>query len=310
MRQRLQARVRRFRAGWMFVATRRAVQACVWGALALSLSSFAARAAAPVVLTFGAYASDKPSAMVEQLRPTLDLLEKGAAKLLGQPVHIKLQVARDYEIGVANLVTGRFDFERLGAAPYVLAKEQAPGIEILAAERFGKGKLFDGVICVAKSSGIHTVAQLKGKTFAFGSEESTIGRYMAQLYLARAGITRSDLKSFEYLERHDRVGMAVGAGQFDAGALEGTIFDKLVADGVPIRPLATFQNPTKAWVARVGLDPRIKKALSRALLAIKDPKALAALRFDGFLPAEDHDYDVVRKAIKENWRFFRPPSSS
>jgi phosphonate transport system substrate-binding protein len=311
MRQGLRRCVGRFRARPISRAATRPLAICVGAVFAVSLSSVGASAASPpITLTFGAYASDKPSAMVEQLRPTLDVLEEGAGKLLGRPVRIKLQVARDYATGVANLLSGRFDFERLGAATYVLAKERAPGIEILAAERFGHGKVFDGVICVGKNSRIGTVAQLKGKTFAFGSEESTIGRYMAQLFLARAGITRNDLKSFAYLERHDRVGMAVGSGQFDAGALEGTIFDKLVTDGVPIRALATFQTPTKAWVARVGLDQHIKDALRRALLAIKDPKALAALRFDGFLPANDGDYSLIRAAIKENWRFFRPSSSS
>lgn len=279
--------------------------------LALSNCAANAQAGAPgLSLSFGTYASDKPSAMVEQLRPTLNILQQELSKALHRPVHIKFQVARDYQTGVQDLVAGRVDFARLGAASYVLAKDKAPGIDILAAERFGDAKSFEGIICVGDSSGITSLAQLKGKSFAFGSEDSTIGRFMAQLYLARAGITAGELKSYQYLERHDRVGMAVGAGQFDAGALEGTIFAKLVAAGVPIRPLASFRAPTKAWVARVGLDASIKAELRRALLAVKDPKALAALRFDGFLPADDADYSLVRAAMKENRRFFRTPSSS
>ena len=35
--------------------------------------------------------------------------------------------------------------------------------------------------------------------------------------LMRAGIYAKDLKRFEYLGRHDKVGMAVGAQLFDAG---------------------------------------------------------------------------------------------
>lgn len=289
---------------------RAALAACF---LVCGASAFAASARtepSAISLTFGVYASDKPSAMVEQIRPTLDVLERELANRLHRPVHIKLQVARNYQAGIADLVAGRVDFERLGAASYVLAKEEAPGIDILAAERFGDAKFFKGVICVGNSSGITTLAQLKGKTFAFGSEDSTIGRYMAQLYLARAGITAGELKSYQYLGRHDRVGMAVGAGQFDAGALEGTIFAKLVAAGVPIRPLASFRAPTKAWVARIGLDAPVKEELRRALLAVKDSKALAALRFDGFLAADDADYSLVRAAMKENGGFFRTPSSS
>ena len=101
---------------------------------------------------------------------------------------------------------------------------------------------------------------------------------------------------------------AVGAGLFDAGALEGTMFKKLKAQGVPIRAIHTMRNATKAWVARSGLDERITKALRQALLEIDDERALTALRFDGFLPGQDADYDATREAITRNSEFFDPNS--
>src|SRR5208282_4626502 len=162
------------------------------------------------------------------------------------------------------------DFERLGPASYVEAKKKAPGITILAAERYGESRVFEGVICVSTTSSIRSIEDLKGKSFAFADEQSTIGRYLAQLYLVHHGIRAEDLKSFEYLDRHDRVGHAVASGQFDAGALEGTIFKKLVDQGVPIRQLASFPNVTKPWIARAGLDPRVVAALRQGLLGLHD----------------------------------------
>jgi len=267
-------------------------------------------ARADVHLVFGVYASDKPTAMVEQLRPILNLLEKGVSVRVGEPVKITLQVDRDYETAAANFVAGRVDFTRLGAASYVAVKDQVPDLTILAAEKYNHSKFFEGVICVNTASTIDRVSDLVGKTFAFGSEKSTIGRYLAQLYLAEHGVTESKLKSFRYLGRHDRVGTAVGSGQFDAGALEDTIFEKLVGTGVvPIRAIASFPTVTKAWVARAGLAPRIRDALVATLVAINDPKALAALRFDGFEGASDSDYDRTRTAIKKNDLFFDQPRS-
>jgi phosphonate transport system substrate-binding protein len=270
---------------------------------------FPGAARADIALVFGAYASDKPSAMVEQLRPTLDLLELAMSERLGEPVTIKLRVARDYETGLAELTSGRVDFARLGAASYVAAKEEAPKLSILAAERYGESIFFNGVICVATDSPIHTLGELAGKSFAFGDEQSTLGRYIAQLTLARAGITAATLKDFKYLERHDRVGAAVASGQFEAGALEETMFDKMVASGARLRQIAAFPTVTKPWVGRVGLAPRIGAAISSSLLGIRDPVALAALRFDGFATSDDSDYEVTRASIKENWRFFARPSS-
>lgn len=260
-------------------------------------------------LTFGVDASDKPSAMVQQIRPTLDLLEQAVGRTLGEKVTISMIVESDYQLGVDRLVQGHSDFERLGPASYVAAKDKAPGIAILAAERYGDSHFFEGVICVGTASGITRIEDLKGKSFAFGDEQSTIGRYLAQLYLVRHGIRAGDLKSYEYLNRHDRVAYAVSTGQFDAGALEGTIFHKLADQGLQIRQLASFQNVTKPWVARAGLDPKVIAALRKGLIGIQDKAALAALRFDGFLPATDDDYAIIRASIKENPLFFQKPAS-
>ncbi len=128
-------------------------------------------ARADVRLSFGVYASDKPTAMVEEMRPTLDLLEKTLAADLEQPVTIKMQVYRDYETARAKFVAGDVDFMRLGAASYIEAKRMAPDIEILAAEKFNNSHFFEGVICVNTKSDIHKPSDLVDKTFAFGSEE-------------------------------------------------------------------------------------------------------------------------------------------
>lgn len=259
---------------------------------------------AEVSLVFGVYTSDKPSAMVRQFRPSLNVIAKRAGEILGEDVKIRMQVVRSYDDGVKLIVSGSVDFVRLGPASYVTAKAQNPAIEILAMEHKNGAKSFNGIIAVRTDSNITDVRQLKGRTFAFGSKRSTIGRYLAQLQLARAGVFARDLKRYEYLGRHDKVGAAVGAGLFDAGALKENTFAKLVAKGVLIRAIAKMRNMTKPWVARADLEPRLKQALRQALLGLDDPAALAALRFDGFLPGNDSDYEPTRRAIEENPRFF------
>ena len=62
-----------------------------------------------------------------------------------------------------------------------------------------------------------------------------------------------------------KLGTAVGAGLFDAGALNESTFNKLVKKGVPIRELARFTNVTKPWIARAGLSDRIFNALQETL---------------------------------------------
>ncbi len=248
-------------------------------------------------LRFGVYTTDKPTAMVKKLRPILNALETDLSQRLGEPVTIRLQVARDYAQGLQDLVTGKVDIARLGAASYIKAKTANPQIKILAMENHRGGKTFPGVICVHADNAIRQARDLKGKRFAFGNARSTFGRYLSQQYLLDHGLTASDLSGFAFLGRHDKVGEAGGAGEFDAGALKESTFNKLVRQGVPLRALAKLPIVTRPWVVRHGIPEPLYRAMRDALLQLKSPKALKALKKDGFLPGHDADYDGIRAAM-------------
>ena len=184
-------------------------------------------AMAEVNLKFGVYTSDKASTMVKMFRPILNELETRLSEKLNKEVKIKLQVANDYEKGISNLVNGDVDFARMGPASYILSKEKNPDLRLLAMESKKGRKKFYGIIAVHEQSDINNISQLKGRSFAFGNERSTIGRYLSQHVLSEQGIYAKDLGKYDYLKRHDRVGAAVGSGQYDAGALKESTFKKL-----------------------------------------------------------------------------------
>jgi phosphonate transport system substrate-binding protein len=272
--------------------------------LVLALAPLSNPAAAKVAVVFGVYAPDKSAAMAGELRPSLDRIAGTMGDILGEEVEIRMEVARSYEQGIEMIVSGRADFMRLGPASYVMAKRRDPGLDILAMEKQRGGKTFKGVICVRDGSDITEIQQLRGRSFAFGTKRSMLGRFFSQLTLLRHGIYARDLGRYEYLGGDEKVGRAVGAGRFDAGALEEASFTRLVEKGVPIRAIATFSNWTRPWAARAGLDQRVKTALREALLRLDDPVMLKALRFDGFLDGDDADYDPTRQAIRQNPWFF------
>ena len=276
----------------------------VMAALFLWLA-FTAVAHAEVILKFGLYASDKPSELKKKFGPVIKALSPAVAQRLGEKVTITFKFARDYEEGVRDLTSGAADFARFGPASYVAAKKTNPGIEILAVESKKGKKSFNGVICVAGNSAIQTVTDLKGKSFAFGNELSTIGRYLSQQYLLENGVKATDLSGYEYLGSHSKVGVAVARSKFAAGALKESTFKKLVKKGTGLRELAAFPNMTKPWLARAGLPEKVRKALSESLIDLKDPEALKVLKKDGFLPGTDADYNVIRSAIENNDLFFK-----
>jgi len=266
---------------------------------------FSQAAMAEITLKFGVYTSDKPTTMVTTFRPILNELENKLSVRLAEPVIIRMQVAKDYDQGIDDLVNGRVDFARMGPASYILSKKLNADLELLVMENQKGKKTFYGVICIHQDSSIESVSQLKNLSFAFGNKNSTIGRYLSQLLLAENGVYANDLSSFEYLERHDRVGTAVGAGFFDAGALKESTYKKLIAKGVKIKELVRFPNVTKPWIAKQSLDKKVVLALQESLLEIDSPEILKKLKKDGFLPANDSDYDLIRESLEKNELFFQ-----
>jgi phosphonate transport system substrate-binding protein len=251
-------------------------------------------------LSFGVYTSDKPTDMYRAFKPILVYLEGALSESLSKPVQIKLRVFNSYDSARDALVNEEVDFVRFGPSSYILAKEKNPGVQILVIEEQEGQYQFKGVIFTRVDSGINAIKDLKGRSFAFGDPDSTIGRYLSQSFLVGAGIHQKDLWKHEYLERHDRVVDAVVSGKFDAGAAKEGTYAKFKDKGLKV--LETFDNITKPWVARSKLDAATTGAIRKSLAALKDKKVLDALgeKITGFNSevAKDEMYDPVREGMK------------
>lgn len=258
---------------------------------------------AGIELVFGTYAADKPTSTVKKYQPFLSFLSGRMSEELGEPVSIRLKIAKEYGEGIRQLASGEVDFARFGPASYVHVMKEDPGVRIVAMESKNGAKRFKGVIVVHKDSSVQAVEDLAGLSFAFGDELSTIGRYLAQEYLLDAGISSADLHEFAYLGRHDLVGEAVGAGKYSAGALKESTYKKLVAKGVPIRVLASFDNVTKPWLASSQMPENVLAAMRKVMLASENEEIVRRISKNGFLLGADQDYDIIRRAMERSLAF-------
>lgn len=279
---------------------------------AMILSFFGgARSEDALQLNFGVYTSDKPTDMYRAFKPILLELEAGLKKEFSRTTQIKLRVFTTYEAAREAILKEEVDFARFGPSSFILALEKNPAVRLLVIEEQEGQHTFKGVIFTRDNSGVQDIKDLKGKSFAFGDPDSTIGRYLSQSYLVGAGIYARDLSKFEYLDRHDKVVDSVLAGKFDAGvAKEGTLA-KFKDKGIKV--LQTFDNVTKPWVARSKLEPKIGDAIQKCLGALKDKKALDSIgeKITGFNVqyAKSEIYDPVRKGMKEAEKFVKGPST-
>ncbi|MAC82622.1 MAG: phosphonate ABC transporter substrate-binding protein [Arcobacter sp.] len=251
-------------------------------------------------LKFGIYTSDKASVMYKQFSPIIKYLEKDAKKQ-GLDLKISIKIYPSYESALEGIVKGDYDFARFGPASYILAKQRNKDIKLLVKEEHKGKKVFNGVFIVRKGSTIKSLKDLKNKSFAFGDKQSTIGRYLAQNELLKVNITSKDLKKFDYLNRHDKVALAVVHGDFDSGVVKESSYKKYKNRG--LKSIASFQNITKPWLVKAGLDDKVYNTLKKSLLNLKDKEVLKSIKKTAFLEAMDDDYTIIKESMDNSSRF-------
>lgn len=249
----------------------------------------------PRILRFATYATERPSEELRKMEPFQKDVELGLQQR-GVAARVDIRIFPTYAEANQALVAGDVDFVRFGPASYVVAKQKNHDLILLAMEGHEGKKHFSGLIVVANTSPIRTLADLRGRKIAFGDPSSTTGRYLAQGELVKAGLSAKDLAGHDYLGRHDKVVFAVASGTYDAGATNERTFEKYAGEK-GLRELIRFPSPTQAWIARSGLDATTVNALRATLLSMTGA-GLEYIGRNGFRPASDSDFDELRKAMK------------
>lgn len=257
----------------------------------------------PLRLEFGVYPSDRATVMYRKFSPVLDAIRVPIENLLHREVDIHMTIFPDYESGIKALADGDVDFVRFGPSSYILAEEINPKIQLLAMELRKGLKRFNGLIIARKDSGIESIKDLSGKSFAFGEPNSTIGAFLAQALLVENNISEADLSKHEYLGRHDKVAQAVIVGTHDAGAVKPSTYKKL-CDPKEIIIVQAFSTVTKPWVASSTLSKDICAAITASLLMLEGDESLGELGCSGFAEATPKEYDLVREGMDKAKTFY------
>ncbi len=158
-------------------------------------------------------------------------------------------------------------------------------------------------------SPIQSLADLKGRSFAFGDVNSTSGHLMPEYFMRQAAVDPQVIAKAIYTGGHDATLLAVANGKVDAGALDEAVFQRLTTTGKvdPATVRVFWTTPPffdYVWVARKGLDTRLSGAVASAFLALSDAdpqqkQILDALSAKNYLTADDASYDKLRQAAEQ-----------
>jgi len=250
-------------------------------------------------LTIGLIPSEDSQAMIESSKQVLDDLQ---AKI-GMPV--VPFVATDYNGIIEALRSGKLDVAYLGPFSYVLATSVADveAFSVAVTKKTGQSA-YKSVILARKDSGIHSLADLKGHTFAFVDPSSASGHLFPKAGLEQAGFAPDSLfKRVIFSGSHDASILAVENKKVDAAAVADRIFASAVAKGVVKQDdfeivWSSKPIPESPMVWRKALDPQLKKKIADALASIKDVPWGDQGLLNGFQPTTDASYDVVRETAK------------
>lgn len=269
--------------------------------LVLALS-FGAALAQPTVLRVSAIPDEAPTELQRKFKPLEAYLERETG------MQVQFTPVSDYAAVVEGLANRKIDLAWLGGFTYVQAKLRTNGGAVPIVQR-AEDEKFTSKFIVPADSPAKTLADLKGKTFAFGSASSTSGHLMPRHFLQQAGIQPDrDFKAVAFSGAHDATVAFVAAGRAEAGVLNASVWDKLVEAKNPnatrVRVLATTPAYYDYnWTVRPGLEPALVKKLTDAFLKL-DPahpehrELMALQRASKFIPTQASNYDGIEGAAK------------
>jgi phosphonate transport system substrate-binding protein len=279
--------------------TRRKLIAGTSAMLAAPMAMMGSLARAADVLTVGLIPSEDSRAMIANSQAMMDMLSKA----LGMPV--KPFVAADYNGVIEALRSKRLDVAYLGPFSYVLGTTVADIEAFAVAETKKAGRTFYHSLIVAhKDSGIKTVADLKGKNFAFVDPSSTSGHLFPKAGLIKLGFDpEKDFGRIIFSGSHDANAVAVQNKRIDAVAIADRILDAAITKGLAKREdlVVVWKSdpiPESPTVWRRDLDPALKKRIQAAFLEVKDIPWSDQGVLNGFHPTNDAAYNVIRETAK------------
>ena len=256
--------------------------------------------AAPPMLRLSMIPTTDPGKMLRDSRPLIDYLEREVG------AKIDMTIPLNYAAVVEAVVNDKVDIAHFGGFTYVQASARA-GVRPLV-QRL-QDTQFHSLFITQPDSPIHSLADLRGHTFAFGDVNSTSGHLMPEYFMREAKVDAQVIARALYTGAHDATALAVANKKVDAGALDELVFKRLTQDGkISAAQVRVFYTTPPfmdyVWAARKTLDPALAERFAQALLRLdtarlQDRPILDFLSATRYVRATDASYDRLRRAAKD-----------
>ena len=282
----------------MLIPSRSRTLKCISAAFAVLCAS---AALAQTTLKVSAIPDENPTELLRKFTPLGKYLESKIG------MKVEFTPVTDYAATVEGLAAKKIDLVWYGGFTFVQARLKT-GNAIPIAQREEDEK-FKSVFITQPNSGINSLKDLTGKTFTFGAPSSTSGSLMPRFYMMKEGIDPDKtLKRVAFSGAHDATALQVAGGKVDAGALNISVYEKMLAekkiDASQVKVFYTTPGYYDYnWTVRGDLDPILIKKLTDAFLALdaKNPEhkeILALQRATRFIATKPENYKNIEEAAR------------
>jgi phosphonate transport system substrate-binding protein len=238
-----------------------------------------------------------PAATLEAYGPLMDYL----AARLDRPV--QLLQRRTYAEINEMLRSGQADVAFVCGGAFVEG-ERDFGMELLVAPQVRGQTVYRAYLIVSRADAARTLADLRGRAFAFTDPLSNSGRLALEYRLWLMG-ERPDtfFSQVIFTYSHDNSIRAVADGVVDAAVVDSLVYDYTVARDPRYsgRTKVIERSPfygIPPVVVHPQLNPQLKEEVRAALLGMHTTEqgraALAHLLLDRFVPVQPDAYATIR----------------
>lgn len=224
--------------------------------------------------------------------------------------HVTGQVLSSYAAVTEGMTSNQVDIGWVGSLDYVIAHQKNGAEAVTKSVRRGLPS-YKAFIIVNVNSGINSIADLKGKKFAFGDPTSASSSLYPRYMMMKAGFDPKNLGQTVNISNQTQIAVEVCQGVVDAGAIYDDARTNKGADtscpGImqKTKIIATTDPPIPGdpQMLRHNLNSGQKAKLKAAMIAMgSDPEIAPALKalytIDSLAPASDKDYDNLREVIR------------
>ena len=244
--------------------------------------------------------------------PKLVPIYEQIGKLIGEKVgcDVKVYVATNYNAEIEAMRNGKLEIGEFGPLGYVLAHQVAKAEAVATfANADNKPDSYWASLVTWPGSGIKTVADIKGHSFAFSDPASTSGHLFPAYGLRKAGLdpakdvralyAGSHTASFEALYNHKVDAGELNSEQMESATQRGHYKDgDLVflwkSDPIPIDPISVRGDLPD------GFKKRLIDALQNLDLSQLDEKDRKIMGVHGLrtVPQTDDAFNGIRDLVK------------